>query len=64
MFAGLLLMLATFTLCPVEKYGIKGILLDRFVDANPIVNILNRHPGWKLTYMDEGSLIFLPAEKH
>lgn len=40
------------------KYQIQGILLDRFADSQPILNILAHHADWKLVYSDEGSLIF------
>jgi hypothetical protein len=40
------------------KYHIQACLLDRFADAAPALHILLNHPGWRLVYKDEGSLIF------
>jgi hypothetical protein len=42
----------------VEKYHIRSFLLDRFIDARPLVEILTHDPRWKLVFINEGSLIF------
>lgn len=42
----------------VNKYQIQDFLLDRFADSKPILDILTHHPGWKLVFIDDGSLIF------
>jgi len=42
----------------VAKYQIQNFLLDRFADSKSMLDILTHHPGWKLVFIDEGSLIF------
>jgi hypothetical protein len=46
----------------VTKYDIKVFLLDRFAGNAPLLKTLSEHPGWQLTYMDEGSLVFAPKD--
>jgi hypothetical protein len=44
----------------VAKYDIKVFILDRFAGEAPLIKILSEHPGWKLSYLDDSSLIFIP----
>lgn len=43
----------------VVKFQIGAFFLDRFQGNEALLNILTRHPQWRLVYKDEGSLIFL-----
>lgn len=42
----------------VAKYQIQTFLLDRFIDSNALIEILTHHAGWKLVFINDGSLVF------
>jgi hypothetical protein len=44
----------------VAKYNIKVFILDRFQGGEPLLRTLTEHPHWRLGFMDEASLMFIP----
>ncbi len=43
----------------IEKYQIKGFLLDRFKGNERLIEYLVKDPAWGLAFQDESSLIFI-----